>query len=180
MKSLKKKLFIAGFALAGLFVAIYAYNYNNKIAEQKMLSLLNGNPTEAIVSFETKYQQRRLICTDSEVLSYFKEIILKHPSEMTNVGGAMSYKGYFKFRSGNTFDCYMETGTNGFEISIPSLAAEESFPTHSVLLIEPVPQKVKQLFEFLNDSGQKADGTILTMEDGKTPFQKYDASLIAK
>lgn len=158
---------------------IAAYFYSHRVGERKLVALLNGDQTVDILSFEAKYQQRRLVCTDRDVLGYFKEMLLKHPKEMTNAGG-FSYYGYITFAGGGTFDGRMSVGTNGFDISVSSQAAEEGFPTHSVLLVPPVPEKVRQVFEFLNEPPRKVAGTVLILKEGQNPERQYDASLVAR
>lgn len=144
-----------------------------------MIALLNGDSTQNIISFETQYQQRRLKCTDKEVLKYFKEILSK-PSENPGPNSAVSYMGYFTFEGGVVFKTYIGINGKVFTISIPSQAAEESFPTHTILLTEPIPEKVRQIFEFLDEPYQKVAGTVLIIEDGKPAYTKHDASLVVK
>jgi hypothetical protein len=74
----------------------------------------------------------------------------------------------------------MQINTNGFDLSVSSLAAEESFPTHSVLLHQPMPGKVTRLFAFLNEPYQTAAGTVFILEDGKPPRKDHDESLVAR
>jgi len=171
---MKRSIWVVAIALG---VLMAAYFYNHRVGERKLIAILNGDQTDDIVSFETKYQQRRLVCTDRDVLGYLKKILLQHPNTMTNVGG-FSYVGYFKFRGGGTFEGYMSIGTNGFDISISSQAAEEGCMTHSVLLIPPLPDKVSQIIEFLNDPNEKAAGTVLILKDGKGAERHYDAALV--
>jgi hypothetical protein len=52
--------------------------------------------------------------------------------------------------------------------------------THSVLLNEPVPEKVRQVFTFLAEPNQTAAGTVLVLEGGKPPRKEHDESLVAK
>jgi hypothetical protein len=158
---------------------IAAYFYSHQVGERKLVGLLNGDQTVDILSFETKYQQRRLVCTDRAVLGYLKEMLLKHPKDMTNAGG-FSYYGYITFADGGTFDGYMSIGTNGFDISVSSQAAEEGFMTHSALLVPPVPEKVRQVFAFLSDPHKKIAGTVLILKEGQNPERQYDASLVAR
>jgi len=163
---------VAGFLMAALA-------YRRLAGEHKLVALLNGDQTVDIVSFETKYQQRRLLCTDREALAYLKEMFLKHPMEMTNVGG-FSYYGYITFTGGGYYGAYMYIGTNGFNISVSSKAADEGYPTHSVLLRPPIPEKVRQIFEFLNEPNQRVAGTVLIMKEGKNLERQHDASLVAR
>jgi len=127
----------------GLLAA--AHIHNHRVGERKLLALLNGDPSADIASLEIVAQQRRVLCTDREVLGYLETMLLSHPKEMTNTTG-LSYHGAIKFSGGGTYDGYLSVRTNGFDISIASQAAEKSFPTHSIFLTPPVPEKVKQIF----------------------------------
>ena len=175
-----KKLTFFGIVFFGVLVALSAYYiYDSRLGERKMLALLNGDQSLVITSFATKYQQRRVRCTDTEALRCIGQAIMKHPREMTNVG-KFSYYGYFKFQGGGTFGAYMQIDTNGFGLSVSSLAAEEGFMTHSVLLGQRVPEKVRQLFMFLEEPEQTAAGTVFILEDGKPPRKEHDESLVVR
>jgi len=163
-------------------VLVMVYLFNQR-GEREFLTLLNGDQKVNILSLETRGQQRQLLCTDTEVLRYFKDILVKHTPELKNgvsLGGSGAYKGYFRFEDGGTYDCYLYVGTHGFALSVASQAAEEGHPTHSIMLISPVPEKVRQIFDFLNEPYQNVAGTFLVLEDGKAPQKKYDAKLVAK
>jgi hypothetical protein len=161
------------------FILIAAHFYGHQAGERKLVALLNGDDTVNILRIETKYQQRRLICTDKDVLRYIKAMLLNHPKQMTNAGG-FSYYGYITFTGGGRFDGYMSVGNNGFDVSISSQAAEEGFMTHSVLLVPPVPERVRQVFQFLSDSHPKVAGTVLILKEGGNVERQYDASLVAR
>jgi len=176
-----KKLTLFGIVFFAALLGLAAYYFHDsRLGERKMLALLNGDQTVVITSFVTKYQQRQVQCTDGEVLRYIAQAIAKHPTEMTNMGNKFSYYGYFKFNGGGTFGGYMGIGTNGFDISVSSLAAEEGHMTHSVVLAQPSPEKARQLFAFLEEPYQKVAGTILILEEGKLPRKQRDESLVAK
>jgi hypothetical protein len=177
MKALEKKLILAAVIFFGLLIAFTFYIH--WLGEKKMVALLDGNQSINITRLEINFQQRRLFCTDTDVLRYLKEILAKHPRGMSNTGGG-SYEGIFTFANGGQFKGALSIGTNGFYISIPSQAAEEAFPTHCVLLIEPVPEKVQQIFNFLNEPYQKIAGTVLILEEGKSIYTRHDESLVAK
>ena len=180
MPIIKGKTVIAGLLIVAIIIAISYYLSGR--GERNLIALLNGDKTVEILSLETKNQQRRLVCTDREVLRYITEIILKHPREITNrpsVGG-IGHKCCMKFKNGGVYNGYFEVRDDSFTFSIDSQAVEESWPTHLVLLLKPVPEKVRQIFEFLNSNDKNIAGTILIVEDGKAPHKKYDASLVAK
>ena len=145
-----------------------------------MLALLNGDAGVDIVSLTTKYQQRRLECTDPEVLACLKEAIIKHPSQKGGIGGRYTYGGCFKFKGGGTFEGIVWIGTNGFEISVGRHPDPDLIPTHSILLIQPVPAKVKLVFDFFDEPWQEAAGSVLILESGKPTRRERDESLVAK
>jgi hypothetical protein len=179
VRAMKKVTFLCVAVLGFLFVVGFYFIYDDHAGQQKMIALLNGDDKITITSFATKYQQRRLICSDRQILDYIQEAIRKHPAIMTNVGN-FSYYGYFKFKSGGTFSGYMGIDTNGFSLSVSSLASEEGFMTHSVVLTQPVPEKIKLVFAFLYEPHQSAAGTVLVLEDGKPPRKEHDETLVSK
>jgi hypothetical protein len=174
-------LLVIGFALWFMLTGgLRFHRVEDENAERQMVSLLNGDPTVDLKSFEIRNQMRKLICTDREVIGYLKQMLLNHSNVIREGSGGTSYVGTFTFNSGSTFVGYLGVFTNSFTISIPSQAAEESFPTHYVLLRPPVPEKVRQAFEFLDEPWQKVAGTVLIMDDGKGLERRYDASLISR
>src|ERR1035437_2414802 len=109
-----KKLKIAAVVFfVVLFALIAFYIRDVQSGERKTLALLNGDASVEIVSLTTKYQQRRLECTDADVLRYLKEAMMKHPPGTMGVGG-YSYRGLFKFKGGGTYQGPMSVGANGF------------------------------------------------------------------
>ena len=172
----KRGMGVLAIVLGSLLAANF---YSHQVGERKLVALLNGDQTLDILSFETKYQQRRVICTDRDVLGYLKKMLLKHPREMHPSRG-FSYYGYITFARGGKFGGYMCVGTDGFDISVSSQAPEEGWMTHSVLLLPPVPEKVRQVFEFLGGLDQKDAGTVLILKEGQNPERLYDASLVAR
>jgi hypothetical protein len=175
-----KKLTIASVAFFGLLVALISYHVRDFYSgERKMLALLNGDANVDIVSLTTRYQQRRLQCTDTDVLAYLKGAMMKHPPETAGAGG-YTYEGCFKFKGGGTFEGRMSISTNGFDLSVGSYANSEGIPTHSVPLLRPVPEKVKQIFAFFDEPEQFAAGTVLILQPGKPPRREHDESLVAK
>jgi hypothetical protein len=141
-----------------------------------MSALLSGDTSVEIVRFETEYQQRRVVCTDTDLLEHLKRALVR-PAPRGAVAGGLSYVGYFKFRSGGTFRTYMQVGKTGFTVSMPAEAAEEAFPTHDIVLPQPSLDKVKELFDFLQESNQTAAGTVLVMETGKPSRRESEPSL---
>src|SRR5258707_12279846 len=174
-----KKLPFLGVAFFGLLVAVCFYIYDTRLGERKMVALLNGDQRVLITSFATKHQQRRLRCTDGEVLRCIEQAIMKHPTVMTGVG-TFSYYGYFKLKGGGTFGGYMRIDSNGFVLSVSSLASEEGLMTHSLLLNQPVPAKVRQVFTFLAEPHQTAAGKVLVLQEGKPEREVHDEALGAK
>jgi hypothetical protein len=175
-----KKLTIASVAFFVLIVALIGYRLHDlNSGERKMLALLSGDTSVDIISWTTKCQQRRLQCTDTDVLMYLKEAMMKHPPQIAGVG-RYSYKGCFKFKGGGTFERSMLIGTNGFELSVGRRPDPDELPTHSVLLIHTVPEKVAQIFAFFNEPEQQAAGTVFILESGKPPRRERDESLVSR
>lgn len=159
---------------------LYFHRIEVQNGERMLVAILNGDPKPEIQSIEVQYQQRRLVCTDREVIGYLKQMMLNHPNMTMADNYAYSYEGKFMFRDGGAFVCSLGITTNGFTISIPSQAVENSFPTHYVLLRAPVPQKVRQIFEFFLEPYQKVAGTVLILKEGKNIEKQYDAALVTR
>lgn len=144
-----------------------------------MMALLNGEATPNIVSFEATGQQRKVVCTDSEVLSYLKEIILRHPP-ITSGAGCYVYEGYFKFEGGGTLEAIMLISISGFDLCMDRREAFMGDSTHSVPLSQPQPEKLRQMFAFFEEPWETAAGKVTILENGVPPRTQSDSSLIAK
>ena len=157
-------LLVLGIALA-LLTAVWIQA--DRKGEQKLIALLHGDQSISIIRFET-LSGLSLFCTDNEVLGYLKSALSMSLREMPN-GGGLRYLGRFTFSDKSSFQGELTVRTNGFSISVPSMTPEPGNPTHEVLLKAPLPDKVRLVFEFLNDSDAKTRGNILILEDGKAP-----------
>jgi hypothetical protein len=175
------KIVLAVGILVIAFVAFTRFRiiHEFKIGERKLLAALNGDQMVKISRFETEGQQRRVRCTDTQVLDYLMQMLQKHPDFMTNVGG-YSYRGRFNFTGGGSFDTEMSTSANGFCLSLTRRAVQEGIPTHCVPMIGPVPVEVRQLFNFSEEPEQTAAGTVLVFEAGRPPYRLRDESLVAR
>src|SRR5690348_13204748 len=96
---------IIAVGLLGMVGVICFELYQSAVAERSMSALLLGDLSVEIVKFETEYQQRRVVCTDTNSLEYLKRA-LSRPAPKGAVTGGISYRGYFKFRSGGIFGTY--------------------------------------------------------------------------
>ena len=95
-------------------------------------------------------------------------------------GAGVVYDASFYFEGGGRFvsDIYMILG--GFSLSMPADAAEPTFPTHDVNLFDPMPDKVKSLFKFLDEPWQNVAGSVWIAEQGKQPRIEHNANLVAR
>jgi hypothetical protein len=178
---LMKKQTIIAFTVFSLMVALVSSFriHDSYSGERKILALLDGDASVDIERLTTMHQQRRLECSDAEVLRYLKDAMMKHPHQTLGVGG-YTYAGCFKFKGGGTFEGLMSISTNGFDLSVGSYANAEGISTHSIPLMRPVPDKVKQIFDFFDEPWQQAAGVVLILEPGKPPRREHDESLVAK
>jgi hypothetical protein len=70
----------------------------------------------------------------------------------------------------------MSISTNGFDLCLDD--NPDRIMTHSVPLIEPVPDKVQQVFSFFGEPYQTAAGSILLLQEGRPPRRVRDESLV--
>ena len=175
MSLLGKRCFCASLTILGILIVVRVYR--SHIGEVRLVALLDGDQRVGLQSLEINGQQRRVLCTDRDVLHYFKEILTKHPRFDSALGS--SYHIRIAFTDGETVNNDIFVHAHGFAISVNSRAVEKGFPTHSVSLISPVPEKVRRIFDFMGEPCEKVAGTILSIEDNKTPEMRFDASLVA-
>ncbi len=173
-----KKLKVACMLVFVLLLSIILWQVHDvRSGGRKMLALLNGDASIDIVRFTTRYQQRRLECSDPDFLQYLKRAMMKHAPQYKGIGG-FTYEGSFEFGGGGRFVGTMFISTNGFDLTVdPNM---DDIPTHSVPLLDPIPEKAMIVFEFLAGPWQEAAGTVLILEAGKPPRTMHDASLVAR
>ncbi len=159
-------------------VIVTSWPPRSTAGERKLVALLNGDPMVRLVSFETECQQRRLICRDQEALAYLEEMLMKNHQAIPTTGGG-TYYAHFGFSGGESYATWIGVRTNSLDISIASMATEESWPTHSVMLTDLQSGKARQMVDFLNAMDTTVPGTVLTMRTGSEPETTRDDALIA-
>src|SRR5712691_7330175 len=90
-----KKLKIAGIAVFALLLTTVLWQVSSlRSGSRKMLALLNGDASVDIVRLTTRHQQRRLECSDPDVLQYLKRVMMGHPPQYMRIGD-FTYEGNF-------------------------------------------------------------------------------------
>ena len=65
-----------------------------------------------------------------------------------------------------------------FSLAVPSAKPVEGFwPTHDIRLTAPIPNRVAEIFEFLNAPWEEVGGLVLIVEDDRRFRYEYDARL---
>jgi len=150
--------------IAALSIAIFSYNLTtNTLAGRDMMALLKGSSDISLTGFTIQGQQRRVVCRDSEVCR-FLTACLRH-SEGSSYYGSR-YRILFDLSTGRNYDAMNSfAGENGLTLSIPEAnPSEYGLSTHGVSFPEPVPDKLKQLWAFLDERDENVRGTVLTLD----------------
>jgi len=128
-----------------------------------MMALLKGSSDISLTGFTIQGQQRRVVCRDSEVCR-FLTACLRH-SEGSSYYGSR-YRILFDLSTGRNYDAMNSfAGENGLTLSIPEAnPSEYGLSTHGVSFPEPVPDKLKQLWAFLDERDENVRGTVLTLD----------------
>lgn len=158
----------------GVFVAIAVvilgswHWHTSFVAGREMMGLLDGKPQPTISSFQIDYGQQRVICTDKAVCGYVADSMRK---AIRGRGPDLAHggSGAFTFCFGSGSSYYVECAyifDKGFSVSIPEAEPPEAgWMTHEVDFAE-MPDRLQQIWHFLNRADSKVLGRVMTVEDG--------------
>src|SRR6185437_2566222 len=74
--------------------------------EQKTIALLSGEPNVRLKRLQIDYQQRRLVCTDPEVLRYLEERLRNHDPHYRELGTTYELSLSFEGGGNQSFFTY--------------------------------------------------------------------------
>ena len=131
-------------------------------------ALLDGSEGVELTLFKTDYQQRRVICTDEEVLAYLASMLRQSSGRNGNIGA--SYDFTFRFSTGRqcTVRCYLIT-TSRLSFFVP--------PSHEITLQSPIPDRVREIMNFLDAPWEEVAGLVQFVENGYPIRYEYDRRL---
>ena len=149
--------------------------FRGNIGEENARQLLSGDLNVRIERIEVDGQQRRVICTDPEVLRYLEDQFRRHEPGHNFTG--WSYDLTLTFHGGGRQSFYTywsDSGDFDFFIGEPG----EGGTGHDIRLGKPRPQGVDRLVEFLRKPYEEIANSTLILEPGKSRIDR-DPSLVA-
>lgn len=165
---------------SGITVMGTAYGVSQWIdgqrGEEKTRKLLAGDRNLLLSQMGVEYQQRRVICTDPEVLRYMEERFRTHEPDPQFLG--TSYELLLTYEGGGSqaFYCYCnDTGDINVYLGEPG----EGGIGHGIHFTHPRPRGVEELVSFLLKPYREVAGSVLILEAGGSRIEQ-DKSLIAR
>jgi hypothetical protein len=130
-------------------------------------ALLRGDRTARLESFDISYQQRRVHCTDPEVLRYFESCFREGDPRYPNRGGMVTYLLRLEFEGGGRLEALTYWSEGGFRLYMPYQSTDTGEePRGSAWFQPPVPAPVREMIDFLNEDSPRARGQVLILEPG--------------
>ena len=170
------RLWLAIVVLA--FVASIAFDVTkDRHAAGDLDALILGRDNIQLTGLVIDQQQRRVICTDQEVLAYLASS-LRNSYHDWGIGGGIFYEFSFEFSTGRKYRVDGYVHRQEWSLVVPNANPEEGHrPTHVTFLHAPIPDRVREMFEFLNKRYQEVSGSVLVLEPGQPPRYEYLVSL---
>jgi hypothetical protein len=172
--------------IAGILTAITGiltlghYFCTTSISGQQIMELLGGSKKIGITCVSIEHQQRRVICTDIGVCDYFAESLRKaRRGRGPELASGTSYSFTFHFNSGSEY-CVEEACVfdKGFSLSIPEADPPEAgWMTHQVNFLDPIPDRLGQIWSFLDQRWEEVAGSVMVVEEGCHVRIEYDRQL---
>lgn len=158
----------AGLTFAGAMYGI-AKLVEGRRGEEKTGALLSGDTIVRLQRIQIDYQQRRVMCTDPEVLRYLEERFRRHEPEPDFLG--TTYRLSLTYEGGGTqaFASYW-TDTGDFNLFLGEPG--EGGNGHGIRLTHPRPRGVEELVNYLVKSHREVAGTVLILEAGGSRIER--------
>jgi hypothetical protein len=149
----------------------------DQFAATDLDDLILGRADTQLTGLVIDKQQRRVICTDKAVLAYLGSSLRNSQSDWLS-GGGIFYEFSFRFSTGREYRVEGYVNRTEWSLVVPNANPEEGHGvTHATFLPTPIPNRVREMFEFLNKSYREVSGTVLVLESGQQPRYEYRASL---
>lgn len=149
---------------------------DSRRGEEKTRALLAGDPAVRLREVRIEYQQRRVVCTDPEVLRYLEDRLRRHEPDPDYLGTtydlALSYNG----GGAQSFASYW-TDAGDFNLALGDLG--EGGRGHGIRLPHPRPRGMEELASFLAKPNREAAGSVLILVSGGSRVER-DESLVAR
>lgn len=144
--------------------------------EEKTQALLAGDSNVSLRHLQIEHQQRRLVCTDPEVLRYLEERFRAHEPEPRYLGTSYSMALSYADGGSQTFAAYLtDDGDFNFFLGEPG----EGGRGHGIRLPRPRPRGVDELVAFLHKPHEEVAGEVLILEAGGSRVE-WDGSLVVR
>jgi hypothetical protein len=155
------------FLILIMTVAIAGYGFSvvrdwNR-GEAKTIALLAGDTTLRIRRFEISGQQRKVICTDPDVLRYLEFQLRNHDAEQRF--GGNSYLLLLRYEGGGT-DTLSTYGPDEDRFCLYVGEPGEGGKPHGIRMSKPRPKGIDDLLSFFRRPAQDATGRVLILEPG--------------
>ena len=168
------------FVLIGV-VALGGYFLVDSVGERRGLArteaLLRGDEKVRLHAFEVVYQQRRVRCTDPESLRYIERCFREN--SRADFDDRITYRVSLQFAGGGRLDMRTDWSKGGFSLCMPGdrLLQDGGEPRAWIVFRAPVPSRVQEMINFLNDYYRRARGKVLHLEAGTSWFETDDSLL---
>jgi hypothetical protein len=148
----------------------------NARGEQKTQALLSGDANVHLERLRIEWGQRRVICTDPQVLGYLEARFRQYnPNPVVARDLCGSYEWTLSYQGGGRHAIMTTLYDGGILLDFDS-----DFPSrHEVSFPEPRPAAVDIVVKFLHRPYQEVKGIVLIVEP-QGILQKYDDSLVAR
>lgn len=143
---------------------------------QKTRAILAGDPNARLRQVRVEFQQRRVVCTDPEVLRYLEARFRGREPEPGHLGAAYQLTLTYDGGGSQAFESYW-TDTGDFVLFLGE--AGEGGKGHGVRLVRPRPRGVDEGANFLLKTNRVAAGGVLILEAGGSRIER-DESLVAR
>jgi hypothetical protein len=137
------------------------------LGETKSLKLLKGDQESQIESFQITNNQRRVVCTDPEVLRDIEDRWRKHTRERRETG--LYYRLTVHFRGGgsHTFSTYWDQSS----VAMEPEGGDGRVP-YTISLAHPISVGLKEIVSFLFSDLGKSAGTVMVLDAHEIRYEK--------
>jgi hypothetical protein len=144
--------------------------------EWKTRALLAGDSNVRLRRVQIDYQQRRVVCTDPEVLRYLEGRFRGHEPEPQYLGTTYLLSLAYEGGGARAFVSYWaDSGDFNLFLGEPG----EGGRGHGIRLPRPRPRGVEELASFLVKQHDDVAGSVLILEAGGSRVER-DSSLVAR
>ena len=172
---LRRFLFV--FVVMGITLILGYGIIQERLASSDLYALIRGRDDVKLTRLEINKQQRRVVCTDKVVLAYLASSLRNSQADWLS-GGGIFYEFSFGFSTGRQYQVNGYIHLNQWSLVVPNANPKEGHGvTHAASLPAQIPDRVREMFEFLNARYQDVSGKVLILEPDQPIRYDYVASL---